>query len=504
MKSALAALLLAAPVFAAGEKPNVILILADDIGYGDLGCYRVTASGAERDARGGATKIKTPHLDRLAAEGLRFTDAHCPSGTCTPTRYALLTGEFAWRRKGTGILPGDAALIIRPDRVTLPGLMKQAGYTTACVGKWHLGLGDGQVNWNAPVSPGPNQIGFDYSFIMPATGDRVPCVYMENGRVLGLDPHDPIQVSYGKKIGDEPTGREQPELLKMKLSLGHDGTIINGISRIGFMSGGRAARWNDETMADTFAQRATQFIELNKDRPFFLYLATHDIHVPRVPHPRFRGTSGCGVRGDVAQQFDDTVGQVLATLDRLDLDEQTLVIVTSDNGPVVNDGYDDGADRSLNGHQPAGPFRGGKYSLFEAATRVPFLVRWPGRVKPGVTFDGLFGYVDLAASLAALTGVAIPPGGAPDSVNALGNLLGTEATPVRKELVVHDGGRAVALRSGAWKYIPPGPRAGKVPQLYDLVTDPGEQKNLAEEKPKRRDELAARLAALRGPAAELD
>jgi arylsulfatase A-like enzyme len=487
MKHLLVSLLLASSCVAAGEKPNVIFILADDIGYGDLGCY-------------GATKIKTPNLDRMAAEGRRFTDGHCPSGTCTPTRYALLTGEYAWRRPGTGILPGNAALIIAPGRVTLPGLMKEAGYATGCVGKWHLGLGDGNVDWNTRVKPGPNQIGFDYSFIMPATGDRVPCVYMENGRVVGLDPNDPIQVSYGTKIGTDPTGKEQPELLTMKLSMGHDGTIVNGISRIGFMSGGQSARWKDGTMADEFATRAARFIELNRDRPFFLYLATQDIHVPRVPGARFKGSSGCGVRGDVTQEFDDTVGQILATLERLKLTENTLVIVTSDNGPVVNDGYDDGADRELNGHNPSGPFRGGKYSLYEAGTRVPFLVRWPGRVKPGTTFDGLFGYIDTAASLAALTGTAMPAGGAPDSVNALANLLGEAASPVRQELVVHDGGAGLALRSGSWKFIPVSGRHPKA-ELYDLSVDPSEKQNVSEQHADKVAELSARLTALRGSAA---
>ena len=484
MKRLLAALLCAAAGLALADRPNVVFILADDVGYGDLSCY-------------GAKQIKTPHIDRLAAEGLRFTDAHCPSATCTPTRYALLTGEYAWRQKGTGVLPGNAALIIRPGRVTLPGLMKDAGYATGCVGKWHLGLGDGAVDWNGHIAPGPNEIGFDYSFIMPATGDRVPCVYLENGRVVNLDPNDPIQVGYGKKVGDEPTGRERPDLLKMKLSMGHDGTIVNGISRIGFMSGGKAARWNDETMADEYAKRASQFIELNKDRAFFLYLATHDVHVPRVPNARFRGSSGCGVRGDVAQEFDDTVGQVLATLERLGLTEKTLVIVSSDNGPVVDDGYADGAERDLNGHEPAGRFRGGKYSIYEGGTRVPFIVRWPGRVKPGRTFDALFSSLDLAGSLAALAGAKIPEGGTPDSLNALANLLGESADPVRREFVAHDGGRGTALRSGAWKFIPGGPKHPEG-QLYDLATDAAEQRNLADAKPKKRDELAARLKALRG------
>jgi hypothetical protein len=219
------------------HKPNIVLIYADDVGYGDLGCY-------------GASRIRTPNLDRLAARGLRFTDGHAASATCTPSRYALMTGEYPWRRKGTGVLPGDAALIIEPARPTLPAVLRKAGYATGCVGKWHLGLGTGKIDWNGEIAPGPLEVGFGSSFVIPATGDRVTCVYVEGHRVFGLDPKDPIQVSYGAKVGDEATGRDHPELLKMGLSHGHDFTIVNGISRIGYMTGGKSARWLDEDMAD--------------------------------------------------------------------------------------------------------------------------------------------------------------------------------------------------------------------------------------------------------------
>ena len=355
----LASLVLKRPPAAAGRKPNLVFILADDGGYGDFGCY-------------GATKIKTPNIDRLAVQGVRFTDAYAPNATCTPTRYSILTGEYAWRKPGTGILPGDAALIIEPGRPTLPALMKKAGYATGAVGKWHLGLGDGRLDWNGEIEPGPLEIGFDYFFGMPATGDRVPCVYIENRRVVNLDPADPIQVDYKTPVGDDPTGKTHPERLKMELSAGHDGTIINGISRIGFMSGGKAARWTDEDMAATFTRKAVEFIEKHKDGPFFLYFGTHDPHVPRVPHPRFRGTSGCGVRGDVIQEFDGSVGEVTAVLDRLGLAGDTLLIVTSDNGGVINDGYDDGADRDINGHRPNGPLGPVNTSLTRAASASRF------------------------------------------------------------------------------------------------------------------------------------
>lgn len=477
----------------AGEKPrNIVIIYADDLGYGDVSCY-------------GATKVATPNVDRLAREGVRFTNAHSASATCTPARYALLTGEYPWRRKGTGVLPGDARLIIEPGRTTLASLMKQAGYRTGVVGKWHLGLGAGELDWNQDIRPGPLDIGFDYCFLIPATGDRVPCVYVENRRVVNLDPKDPIQVSYQKPIGDEPTGKDHPELLKMHPSHGHDQTIINGISRIGYMSGGKAARWVDETIADTITGKAVAFIEKHKEEPFFLYFATHDIHVPRVPHPRFAGKSGLGPRGDAILQFDGSVGEILKTLDRLNLAQDTLVIFTSDNGPVVDDGYKDQAVELLDGHKPGGPLRGGKYSIFDAGTRVPFVVRWPERVQPGVS-AALACQIDLSASLAALTGLKLAAADAPDSFDVLGALLGRTETG-RDHLVEHAG--ALSLLQGDWKYIEPskGPRRNvstntelgndPQPQLYDLANDLGEKNNVATAHPERVREMAAQLQKIR-------
>jgi arylsulfatase A-like enzyme len=490
------ALLVALPVYAQNaNRPNVVLIYADDVGYGDLGCY-------------GATKVKTPNLDKLATSGVRFTSGYAPSATCTPSRYAMLTGEYAWRKQGTGILPGDAAVIIKPGRHTLASTMKQAGYLTGVVGKWHLGLGEGGVDWNAEIKPGPLEIGFDYCFLIPATGDRVPCVYVENHRVVGLDPKDPITVNYKEKVGNDPTGRENPDLLKMKLTRGHDFTIVNGISRIGWMTGGQSARWKDEDMADVITAKAVDFIAKNKERPFFLFFATHDIHVPRVPHPRFAGTSQCGTRGDVIHQLDWCVGQVMDALKKNGVADNTLVIFSSDNGPVLDDGYADGAVQDLNGHKPAGELRGGKYSLYEAGCRVPFIANWPARIKPAVS-GALVTQIDLFASFAALTSRELPKDAAPDSFNLLPALVGESKTG-REYVIQHANGQSI--RKGNWKLVPnPRPNQGRNaaggaanpnrqrpgPELFDLEKDVGETKNVAHDNPEVVEELRELLERIR-------
>ncbi len=466
----------------APSRPNIIIILADDLGYGDVSCY-------------GASRIQTPAIDRLAREGLRFTDAHATSATCTPSRYALLTGEYPWRRKGTGILPGNASLIIDTQCLTLPAMMKKAGYRTGVVGKWHLGLGGPEgADWNGEIKPGPLELGFDASFIIPATGDRTPCVYVENHRVFGLDPRDPLQVSYGQPVGDDPTGKDHPELLKLHPSQGHNQTIVNGISRIGYMSGGKSARWVDEDMADVITKKAVDFINQESAQPFFLYFATHDIHVPRVPHPRFAGRSPMGARGDVILQFDWSVGEILAALERRKLAENTLVILSSDNGPVVDDGYRDQAVEKLGSHQPAGPWRGGKYSIWEGGTRIPFILRWPARVKSG-TSEALVCLIDCLASFAALNGLKLAPDQAPDSVNVLPALLGESKTG-RHQLVEH--AQTLALRDAGWKYIRAPKESGS--QLYDLISDPRETNNVIRQVPAKAVEMRGQLEAMQNAA----
>lgn len=475
------------------NQPNVIIILADDIGYGDLSCN-------------GEPTIHTPNVEKLANRGVRFTDAHAVAATSTPSRYSLLTGQYAWRRNDTGIATGDAGMVIRPEQTTIADMFRESGYVTGAVGKWHLGLGDtaGSQDWNGFITPGPTDIGFDYSYIMAATGDRVPCVYVENQRVVNLDPNDPIAVSYKEPFPGEPLGKDHPELLyvqKPSLNHGHDMAIVNGISRIGYMKGGKSALWVDENIADSITYKAVNFIDNNHDKPFFLYFATNDIHVPRVPHPRFAGKSGMGPRGDAILEFDWSVGQIMATLEKHGLTENTIIILTSDNGPVVDDGYQDQAVELLGDHRPWGPFRGGKYSIFEAGTRVPFVVSWPAKMKQAVS-DALVSQVDIFASLAKLIGKEIPAGVAPDSRDQLTTLLG-EDTKGRDYIVEQAG--SLSVSDGNWKYIAPSNGAAynrltntelgnnKEPQLYNLKEDIGEKNNLAAQYPEKAEELKAIL-----------
>lgn len=456
------------------RTPNIVIILADDIGFGDFGCY-------------GAKRVKTPNIDNLALRGVQFSNACSPASTSTPSRYSLLTGEFAWR-KNVGILPGDAGITIKPGTLTMPSMLQQQGYITGCVGKWHLGLGLGNVDFNKEVKPSPNDIGFNYSFILPATGDRVPCVYLENSRVVGLDPNDPIEVSYTHKVGNEPTGKDHPELLRMKLSEGHDKTIVNGISRIGYMSGGKSAWWKDEDLAEVITKKAVDFIKNNAKKPFFLYFATHDIHVPRVPSARFRGSSQCGVRGDVIQQFDWSVGEILSTLKSLNLEENTIVIVTSDNGPIIDDGYADGAVENLNGHLAAGILRGFKYGLYEGGTRVPFIISWPKTIKPGKS-DVPFPFIDLFASFADLTHYQLQGNEAMDSQDGISTLLGKNHKPYKDYVLIQNNNGGLAIKKGDWKLIPIESKATKKDELYNLKEDISETKNMADQEKEKVESL---------------
>ena len=477
------------------QKPNIIYIFADDLGIGDLSCY-------------GATKVSTPHIDRLAGQGVQFTNAYATSATSTPSRFGLLTGMYPWRQENTGIAPGNSELIIDTACVTMADMLKEAGYATGVVGKWHLGLGPkGGTDFNGHITPNAQSIGFDYEFVIPATVDRVPCVFVENGHVVGLDPNDPITVNYEHKVGDWPTGEENPELVKLKPSQGHNNTIINGIPRIGWMTGGKSALWKDEDIADIITDKAKNFIASHKEEPFFLYMGTQDVHVPRVPHPRFAGKSGLGTRGDVILQLDWTIGEIMNTLDSLQLTDNTILIFTSDNGPVIDDGYQDQAFERLNGHTPMGIYRGGKYSAYEAGTRIPFIVRWPAKVKPNKQ-QALFSQIDIFASLAALLKQPLPEDAAPDSPEHLNTLLGKDYTS-REYIVQQNLNNTLAIVKGQWKYIEPSDAPAieywtkmelgndRHPQLYDLSADPSEKNNVAKQHPEVVRELSELLESVK-------
>jgi len=478
----------------ADQKPNVIVIMADDLGYGDVGCY-----GAK------PKNVKTPNIDRLAARGLRFTSGYSSASTCTPTRYSLLTGTGAFRVEGSAIAGPNSPALIQPGTVTLPELMQKAGYKTAVIGKWHLGLGaPGKgPDWNGDLKPGPLEIGFDYSFLLPTTNDRVPQVYVENHRVLNLDPADPLWVGHRTPSPEHPTGINQRDSLKMDWQHGHNGTIHNGISRIGFYTGGHAARFRDEDLADKWAEKSEEWIKENKDKPFFLYFAPHDIHVPRMPHERFQGKSGMGYRGDAIVQLDWSVGEIVRVLKEQGLEENTLIVFCSDNGSVLGDGYKDGAKEQLGDHQPAGVYSGGKYKIQEGGTRTPFITCWPGKIQPGVS-DEVVSTIDLASSLANYLGVEIPNDACLDSIDVMGALLGSENAKGRSQLIEQDNGptKCFGYRVGKWKlqryakFDRATRTASEAPadlrfHLFDLDQDPGEKRDISKQHP----EVFARMKA---------
>lgn len=473
------------------KLPNIVIIYLDDLGYGDVGFN-------------GSTVLKTPNMDRLAKEGLRFTNAYATSATCTPSRYALLTGKYPWRNKNAKILPGTAPLIIDTTQMTIPKMLKAKGYHTGIVGKWHLGLGNGNVNWNERVAPGPNEVGFDYSNILAATQDRVPTVYIKNGNVTGLDPDDPIEVDYESNFPGEPTGKDNEELLKMKWHHGHNNSIVNGIPRIGFMKGGENAKWIDEDMADTFLEDAQEYVRNHKDSSFFLYYALQQPHVPRTPHPRFVGKSGLGPRGDVIMEADWCIGEFVKTLEKEGVLENTLIVFTSDNGPVLNDGYYDDAVEKNGEHTPWGPFRGGKYSLFEAGTHVPFFTYWKGKIQPGSS-EELVCQIDLLSSLAALVESDVRT----DDSQELSKVFLGHGQGGRKDLVIEATSRT-AYRQGDWVMIPSyngvelldkvniETGSSKEYQLYNLNEDIGQRNNLAQTHPEKLEEMVAAFEKIRG------
>ncbi|MEX0686963.1 MAG: arylsulfatase [Balneolales bacterium] len=510
------------------DKPNIIIIYADDVGYGDISAY-------------GSELIQTPHIDQLAEEGIKFTDAYATSAMCTPSRYSLLTGIYAFRLPGAGILSAEEPMLIESESVTLPGVLRKAGYRTSIVGKWHLGLGDryGELDWNAEIKPGPLEVGFDESFLMPVTNDRVPTVYVSGHHVYGLNPDDdPILVRYpeeghheyqeeqfGKEganpstiyeplVGNLPTGLSHPELLRYPADVQHSGTIVNGVSRIGHMAGGQSALWDDEEMAFEFTERSQRFIRENQKNPFFLFLSMHQNHVARQPHPQFLNTSGVGLRGDTVHELDWVVGQIVKTLDELNIREETLIIFTSDNGPVIYDGYEDGALEDHNGHDPNGVnIRGGKYIAYEGGTRMPTIAAWPNQIEAGQVSEAIISQVDFLATMASLAGADVPDNADLDSQDLSSALLGK--SDKGRDNVIQQSSDGLAIRQGPWKYIEPGERSewgynrhnlGNTPlniepltsqaYLFNLEEDSQETVNLAEKHPeivREMDELLNQL-----------
>jgi len=443
--------------------PDIILILADDLGSGDPGIYNPN------------TRIPTPHIDRLASEGMRFSDAHSPSAVCTPTRYGLLTGRYAWRTHlKKGVLLGYSPSLIETTRMTLPALLKQQGYTTGGVGKWHLWLGEEErTDYSKPLRPGPASMGFDYFYGLPASLDFEPYLYFENDRVV-----------------EAPTGRTEGNLA----------CCFGAFWREGAM----APSFEHDQVLPTFADKAVAFIEdqaATPEQPFFLYVPLPAPHTPWLPLAPYLGTTGAGEYGDFTAQVDGVVGQVLDALERIGRADNTLVIFTSDNGAIWTQEKIDEFDHRANLN-----WRGMKADIWEGGHRIPFIARWPGRIAADARSDQLLSLTDVLATLAAVAGVDLPRDAGEDSYDMLPALLGTAAsTPIRTSLISHSSQGVFALREGPWKLIEgrgsggftepvriePGP-GEPVGQLYNLAEDPGETNNLY----LKRTEVVERMSAL--------
>ncbi|MEK6239330.1 MAG: arylsulfatase, partial [Planctomycetales bacterium] len=465
------------------EKPNIVFLMADDMGYGDVGCYNPQS------------KIPTPNMDRLAKEGMRFTDAHTPSSVCTPTRYGVLTGRYCWRsRLKRGVQWGFDHPLIESDRVTVASFLKRNGYATACVGKWHLGLGwttkDGdegpwadrskdkphQAGWGIdyakPLRGGPNALGFDYFFGISASNNMPPYCFIENARVVG-----------------------NPNVVKSPLHYGNSKAPM-------------VAGWDDSRYGPTMTDKAIRFIERHHgdhpNQPFFLYFPSQAPHRPCVPPDFVQGKSQAGRRGDMVFEFDWSVGRVLETLDRLGLAENTLIFVTSDNGATPGDPFPPESKKrngnvfgETHGHKSCGDWRGYKSQIWEGGHRVPFLARWPKRVQAGSVNNELICLTDLLATVADVLDANLPKGAGADGGSLLPVLLGKATKPVHEAVVHHDFSGRFAIRQGDWKYVAPATAVARrrddpKQALYNLRDDPRET---MDQSAKHRD-VVRRLANL--------
>ncbi|WP_406697412.1 arylsulfatase [Singulisphaera sp. Ch08] len=465
-----------AETHATADRPNIVYILADDLGYGDV--HRLNPD----------SKIATPNLDRLAEQGMTFTDAHSGSSVCTPTRYGILTGRYAWRsRLKKGVLGGYSPPLIEPGRLTVASLLQQKGYQTACVGKWHLGFDWGTsralrfgddidakekmaaVDYKLPITHGPTSVGFDTYYGISASLDMPPYLYIHDDRTVGLPTTEKTYIRKGPAHADFEAVGVLPTLTAKAVEL------IDG--------------WGKQ--------------EKSKSRPFFLYFPLTAPHTPIVPDDSFRGRSKVGTYGDFVMQVDATVGRVLDALERNAMTGSTLVIFTSDNGCSPSADFPALAKA---GHHPSGPLRGHKADIFEGGHRIPFLARWPGKVQAGSTCDDTICLTDLLATCAAIVGSTVLADAGEDSVNILPDLLGTAQEPVREATVHHSIDGSFAVRQGPWKLAlcpdsggwsdprPGRPEAKRLPpvQLFNLERDLGELRNLQAEHP----EVVERLTKL--------
>lgn len=420
-----------------GEKPNIIFIMADDIGYNDLSCY-------------GQKSFATPSTDRLAQEGIRFTDAHAPSAVSSPTRYSVLTGTDPFRRYHTShVLFNGEPLMIGKQESTVASLLQQGGYSTGVIGKWHIGLGDTLPRDINNPGRGPNDMGFDYSFLIPDGHNMHPRYYIENGRVVRYTPHN-----YRSEI-------------KILDRVGYK--LVQHIP---------SEKWEnrrpDDEISAMIADKADAFIEENKDQPFFLYYPTNTVHWPFAPGSQFAGKSEINPLADFILEFDWQVGRIMETLDRLGLANNTLLIVTSDNGGYGKERYD-GTSIS---HNPNDPWRGHKSTAYEGGHRVPFIARWPGYIQPGSTKDETISLVDLTATLCAMANIELQPADALDSYNILPALLNKDHQNIRNITVMGTRGmEKLVLRKGPWKLIYA--HENEETELYNLDEDPDELNDLS-------------------------
>ncbi|MBD3184188.1 sulfatase-like hydrolase/transferase [Candidatus Poribacteria bacterium] len=450
--------------------PNIVYIMADDMGYGDVGCY-------------GATKIPTPNMDKLAGEGIRFTDAHSSSAVCTPSRYSVLTGRYCWRTsRKSGVGGGFSLPLIDPARMTVASMLRSKGYATAAVGKWHVGLewqpkdgeriewenwaDEGHVDYTKPVIGGPNDLGFDYSFCIAGSLDMPPYCFIENGKTVGI-----------------PSEEKNP---------------YNAQQKKGFMTSG----WKDEEVDVNFAQKAVEFMEnCDPDKPFFLYLTPSAPHRPCVAPDFLKGKSHAGPRGDMVCLVDWVVGQITETLERLDIVDNTLIIITSDNGARPSD-----VDGNTYGHKSCGDLRGYKADIWDGGHREPFIVRWPEKITSGFVSGNTICLADFMATCAEIVDAKLLHNSAEDSFSFLPALLGENDKPTRDSIIHHSVDGMFSIRKGSWKLIEalgsggfsqprridpkPGEPKG---QLYHMDDDLQESENLWDKKPEIVEELTRLL-----------